>query len=406
MTRSTAALVLSCLCLLLAACAIGGGEITAAARDPSEATPGPEKKGNAVKVAILLPLSGQGQTAVVAKALKQAAEMALFELDNPSFQLVTKDDKGTPEGARAAAEEALKEGAEMLIGPLFAKSVQAIAPLARQANVPVLAFSNDRQVAGQGVYLLGFLPQQEVDRVVSYAAAQGKQRFAALVSDDAYGKLAETAFREAVTRAGGTIAALETYETQSNRMVEPAQRVVAAIRQAEEAQQPVEALFVPGGPETLPSLGPLLSYANLDTDKVKLLGTGGWDYPTIGREAPFVGGWYSSADPRGWRGFSERFAKTFGASPPRLASMAFDAATVAISLSGNPPGQRYTAANLTRANGFSGVDGPVRLLPNGLAERGLAILEVQKFGSRVVDTAATGFATSDQSAGGFRFNFN
>jgi hypothetical protein len=189
-------------------------------------------------------------------------------------------------------------------------------------------------------------------------------------------------------------------------MVEPVQRIVATMRQAEEAQQPIDALFVPGGIETLPNLGPLLSYANLDTDRVKLLGAGGWDYPSIGREAPFVGGWYCSADPRGWRAFAERFAKTFGTSPPRLASMAYDAAAIAISLANNSPAQRFTAANLTRPNGFSGVDGPVRLLPNGLAERGLAILEVQKFGSRVVDSVSSGFATSQQAAPGSPLNFN
>jgi len=384
--RCASALALLLLGALLAGCAIQGGStsLTAPNAGPGDGA-ADGQRGNSVKVALLLPLTATGHTAAVAKAMKQAGELALFELDNPSFQLIVKDDKSTPEGARAAAEEAIKEGAEVILGPLFAASVQAIAPIARQAGIPVIAFSNDRQVAGNGIYLLGFLPQQEVERVVAYSLAQGHRRFAALLPQDAYGKVVEAAFRNAVTAGDGVIAALETYPPATNAMVEPAERIATALRQAEEAQQPIDALFVPGGPESLPSLGPLLAYANLDTARVKLLGTGGWDYPNIGRESVFVGGWYASADPRGWRAFSERFAKTFGSSPPRLASMAYDAVSIAIRLSNQPVGSRFSASSLTGATGFSGVDGPLRLLDSGIAQRGLAVLEVQSIGANVID---------------------
>lgn len=391
--RYASALALLLLGALLAGCAIQGGGVSLTAPDPTGEGARDGRGGNSVKVALLLPLTATGHTEAVAKAMKQAGELALFELDNPAFQLIVKDDKSTPEGARAAAEEAIKEGAEVILGPLFAGSVQAVAPVARQAGIPVIAFSNDRQVAGNGVYLLGFLPQQEVDRVVSHSLAQGHRRFAALLPQDAYGKVVEAAFRNAVTTGGGIIAALETYPAGTNAMVEPAQRIATALRQAEEAQQPIDALFVPGGAETLPSLGPLLAYANLDTARVKLLGTGGWDYANIGRESVFLGGWYASPDPRGWREFSERFARTFGSSPPRLASMAYDAVSIAIRLSGQPAGARFTAASLARAAGFSGVDGPLRLLESGIAQRSLAVLEVQGIGAKVVDPP-NGFGNS------------
>ncbi|MCL4766196.1 MAG: penicillin-binding protein activator [Hyphomicrobiaceae bacterium] len=401
--RCASALALVVLGAVLAGCAIQGGASLTPPDPGAGEGPRSGSRGNAVKVALLLPLTATGHTAAVAKAMKQAGELALFEIDNPAFQLIVKDDKSTPEGARAAAEEAISEGAELILGPLFAGSVQAIAPLARQARVPVLAFSNDRQVAGDGVYLLGFLPQQEVGRVVTYAIAQGHRRFAALLPEDAYGKVVEPAFRNAVTQGGGVIAALETYPPASNGMVEPAERIVAAITQAEEAQHPIDVLFVPGGPEILPSLGPLLAYAGIDSQRIRLLGTGGWDYPNIGREDAFLGGWYASADPRGWRQFSERFAKTFGSSPPRLASMAYDAVSIAIKLSSQPAGARFTAANLTRPTGFSGIDGPLRLLESGIAERGLAVLQVQSIGAKVVD-APSGFGGSMLSSPASRVN--
>jgi branched-chain amino acid transport system substrate-binding protein len=352
---------------------------------PMAVTKGP------AKVALLLPVSGMGPTAVLAKGLKQAAELALFEYDRPTIELIVKDDKGTPEGAIAATEEALAEGAEIILGPLFAPSVKAVTPIAKRANVPVVAFSSDASVAGPGVYLMSFQVHQEVERVVAYAASQGRRKFAALVSDDAYGKLTEQAFRASVQRAGGTVAALQVYSAQAgNGMVQPAQRLVDALNLAVDVGQPVDAVFLPGGPDILAGLGPLMTSAGLDTTKIKLLGTGGWDNAGIGRDATFLGGWYPAPDPSGWRAFTERFTKTFGNPPPRIATLAHDAVGVAIALSTNAPGQRFTVATLTRPSGFNGADGTVRFLASGATERGLAVLEVQKFGVDVIDPAPGG----------------
>ena len=351
------------------------------------------------RIAMLLPLGGFDHSAMIAKSMKQAGELALFELDNPFVQLVVKDDKGTPEGAAAAAREAITEGAEIIVGPLFSKAVAGAAPVARAANVPIVGFSNDQLVAGNGVYLMSFMAAPEVERIVAFAARQGKRRFAALIPADGYGQLVEPVFRDAVQRAGGTVVALEKYPVQANAMVEPVKRVVAAINLAEMSGQPVDALFVPGGQESLPHLGPLLAYTGLDTKSVKLLGTGAWDYPNLSRDKVFAGGWYASPDPRGFQDFSARFTKTFGSPPPRVASLAYDAVTAAAGLSSNPPGQRFTAANLTRPAGFQSVDGTVRFSQAGLAERGLAVLEVQAFGANVVDPAPTAAPGPVVSAG-------
>ena len=278
------------------------------------------------------------------------------------------------------------------------QAVSGAAPAARAKGVPILAFSNDRQVAGDGVYLMSFLAEEEVDRIVAFAAAQGKRRFAALIPDNAYGNAVEPAFRRAVEQAGGRVAIVERYPAAANGMLAPAKRVVEAIKRGEEELAPVDALFLPGGQEALPQIGPVIAYSGLDTRKVKLLGTGAWDFPSIGRDDAFVGGWYPSPDPMAWRTFAERFAKTFGNTPPRIASVAYDAVGLAIGLSSNPPGARFTTANLTRPQGFSGVDGIVRLGQSGLSQRGLAVLEVQKFGAAVVDPAPSSFQPTTLSA--------
>jgi branched-chain amino acid transport system substrate-binding protein len=376
---------------------------TATATGPSAASSArlPAANERVAKVGLLLPLSAPGQTAIIAKAMKQAAEMALFDAGSNQFQLIVKDDLGTPEGAANAAEEALKEGAELIVGPLFAASVKSIAPVALRANVPVIAFSNDTQVAGRGVYLVSFIVTQDIDRIVAYAVSKGRRRFAALIADDAYGRLMGDAFQRAVTANSGTVKAMETYPaTQANAMLDPARKLVEAIKRADEDGETVDAVFVPGSPETLASLGPLLTYAGLDTSRFKLIGTGAWDHPNLSREAAFQGGWFAGPEPRGWQDFSERFGRTFGTSPPRIATLAYDAITVAVQLSSNPAGARYTPATLTRMTGFNGTDGPLRLRADGTADRGLAVLEVQKLGLNVLEPAPAGFGGAKISSAG------
>ena len=353
----------------------------------SNATTDSAKPGDGLKVALLLPTGSIDQTAVIAKAMKQAAEMALFDSQRSDVQLIVKDDKGTPEGAKAAAEEAIKDGAEVILGPLLSRAVPGAAAAAASANVPILAFSNDRTVAGRGVYLLGFSPEQDAERVAEYAARLGKTRFAALVPDDAYGKVIGDAFKAAVTKAGGSILAYETYPAGANAMIGPSRRIVEAAKTAVGNGAPIDALFLPGGQDVLTQLGPLLTYSGFDGGKIKLLGSGAWEFATISTNEAFVGGWYPGPDPHGWRDFQGRYAKTFGHPPPRVATIAYDAMNLAISLSAEPKGQRFTAANLTRASGFASVDGTLRLTATGYADRGLAILEVQKVGSTIIDPA-------------------
>lgn len=374
---------------MLAACS-ANGPADMAGQGPLQAQPVavPDKK-PAVQVALIVPMTAAGHSGLIGKSLKQAAELALFERDNPSLQLVVKDDKGTPEGARAAAEDAIKGGATLILGPLFARSVTAVAPVARQAGVAVIAFSNDRQVAGNGVYLLSFQPAPDVTRVVGYAAGQGMRRFAALIPEDAFGKIVEVSFKDAVSRANGTIVALATYPASANGVLAPLRRISEAIRHAEQDGTPIDALFVPGAQENLEMVGRLLPQADIDTQKVKLIGTGGMDYPNAGRDARLVGAWYAGPDPRGWSDFSQKYVKTYGQAPPRIASLAFDAVGLATALSSAADGQRFSAAALTRASGFSGADGSFRLLPDGTTDRALAILEVQKFGAGVIDAPAS-----------------
>src|SRR5258707_8482775 len=215
---------------------------------PSTPAPAPAQPETAVgaghvKVALILPLSGSGNAAVAAQSMRNAAEMALAEFKNPDVQLLVKDDAGTVPGAQQAAQQALDEGAEIILGPLFALTVGPVGQLARSRNLPVIAFSTDANVATRGVYLLSFLPESDVERIIGYAATQGRRSFAALIPDNAYGSVAEGAFKQAVARRDGRAVALERYPADKAKMQAPGKTVAQAALGASRA----DAIFIPDG---------------------------------------------------------------------------------------------------------------------------------------------------------------
>ncbi|WP_127075251.1 penicillin-binding protein activator [Rhodomicrobium lacus] len=376
-------------CLGLTACSVGGtGSGSLATSTPPRGAPA----GGTVKVALLLPLTGNVNAQQVAKAMKQAGELALFDFDKPNVQLIPKDTRGTPDGARRAADEAIRDGAELIIGPLFANEVTAVAPVAQAARVPVLAFSSDRNVAGNGVYLLSFVAGSDVPRMVSYAAANGKKRFAALFPQNDYGRIVEQAFNRAVQANGGQVVLTKSFPPEANGMLASVKELAPLAKKGAAPQ--VDAIFVPAGGDTLPSLAPLFPYYEMDTQAVKMIGLSGWDYVGVGKEAALQGGWFPAPDPKGWEDFTRRYSETYGEMPPRLASLSYDAVSLAISLSNNPPERRFASSELMRASGFNGVDGLFRLRADGTAERGFAIMEVRSTGNQTIDPAPASFGTA------------
>jgi ABC-type branched-subunit amino acid transport system substrate-binding protein len=387
---------------MLAGCSVSGGGLGSTAalppKDPGEPV---AKGGGAVaseaaepaKAALLLPLGSSIQLSLVAKGLQQAAELALFERNITALQLAVRDDKGTPEGAAAAATQAIADGAEIILGPLLGTSVAAVAPIARKAGVPVIAFSNDVAIGGHGVHLLSFFPAAEASRVASYAVARGRQHIAALIPDDALGRDMEPAFRAAVEQGGARVALIEHYPADLSGMMEPSKRIMDAIRSSADSDQPVDALFIPSSGDNVAKLAAMIRHHALDTERIKLIISSGWDNPAALREPKLAGAWLAGPDARGWNELSARFAKAYNAMPPRLASLAYDAVTVASAFATQAKGQRYTPANLTREAGFAGIDGLFRLTARGPIERGLAVLEIQPQGLVVID-AAQGFAPS------------
>ncbi len=342
--------------------------------------------GDQMRIALLLPLSAEGRSGEIAKQMKQAGELALFEADNPKIVLIAKDTKGTPEGARAAADAAIQEGAEIVLGPLFATSVRAAGPAVRQAGIPMIAFSSDQSVAGNGVYLLSFLAGHDVSSIVSYAVSQGKRRFAAYLPQDQYGQIAEVSFRRALSAHGAELVAMATYPRDSNGLVKAAKPLAKQMQ-----VNGADALFMPAGQKYLPQLAALLPYHEIDTSKVQILGSSRWDFATVGSQKPLRGGWFPAADPALWNRYKQRYTQTYGTIPTRITTLPYDAVSLSVTFANLPKGRRFTSANLTQKGGFAGIDGLFRFTGNGLSERRFAILEVQKFSNKIIKPAPSKF---------------
>ena len=396
-------------------------------RPPAAAGPQP------IKVGLLLPLTGPAAEA--GKAMLSAAQLALFDAGDARLTLLPRDTAGTPAGAIQAMNDVLSEGAEVVLGPVFADAVAAVAPRARDRGINVIAFSNDRTVAGEGVYLMGLLPEAQVSRVVGYADRQGLRRFAVLAPDSPYGNRVIEAMQEAALRTGAEITQVVIYPAEAGpgdeallasvrRLADYEARRAAledqrkaleerddelsrrALRRLESldayGELDYDAVLLADGGTRLTAVAPLLPFYDIDTSKIRLLGTALWDDPGIAAEPALQGAWFAAPPPTGRTAFQDRFRKVYGNKPPRIASLAYDAVALTAILSAERPADLSFAATetpidifaeeaLTNLSGFVGYDGIFRFEVEGVAERGLSVLEVRQRDFREIDPAPTSF---------------
>lgn len=398
-TGRVARALLATLILAASACTQNVPPQTSPTR-PSTFTPPPRPvatDAGPVKVALLLPLSGKHQE--LGTAMLDAAQMALFEIADNRLTLLPRDDAGTPQGAAAAAQEAIRMGAQLILGPLLGANVGAVQSVARPVGVPVLTFSTDWRLAAPEVFVLGFTPAEQVDRVVQFAGARGLSRLAILAPRDVYGDQVVAALTAAARSGNLQVVREERYQGSDAELKAAANRLSAAwsggavgAGATTGSGAAFDVLMIAEGARLRPAVEALPDGMAGPT-RIRLIGTGLWDLPDLGRQVPqLAGAWYAAPEPRARMDFEARFAATYGRQPPRLASLAYDAtALAAVVARATPPGQPVDRALLTNPDGYSGVDGIFRLLPNGTVQRGLAVLEISAGGPRVIDPAPLAF---------------
>ncbi|PZP55345.1 MAG: penicillin-binding protein activator [Micavibrio aeruginosavorus] len=336
---------------------------------PQAALPKTPVPAGKTKVALLVPMSGRGSDA--GQAMLNAAQLAMFDLGADAFELIPGD---TGMSATAAAHEAVTNGASMILGPLFAEDARVVSPIAQQAGLNVLSFSTDRTVANSNTFILGFLPQSQVNRVLEYAGSKALNRVALIAPNDAYGNAVASTFDLALSQRGlinGGVLRYSGTQPTSEQLQQfvSANSFNAVLIAANISQSSVIAQGIP--------------------PTIQKLGTGLWDqidgtaYPSLS------GAWYAAASPASRKKFELRYRDTYGSMPPRLASLAYDAAALAVVLS--KQGQGFGRNALANPNGFSAIDGIFRLLPDGLNERGLAVLQIGSGQARIIQEAPKTF---------------
>jgi ABC-type branched-subunit amino acid transport system substrate-binding protein len=325
-------------------------------------------------VALIIPLTGVDGG--IGTSIANAANLALLDSGDRSIRLLTYDSSG---GAARAAEQAIAAGAELILGPLLAEDVRAVSPVARSANVPVVAFSNDTSVAGNGTYILGFTPGQAIDRVVRFSRGKGAARFGAMVPTGLYGQRAAQAMLGSVRSSGGQSAGLETF----NRSAAAARSAAVRLN----GRGNMDAVLVADGGRMAAVAATALKPG------VRLLGTELWAGDrTLGVTPRLRGALYAAAPDARFTQLVGRYKARYGKTPYRLGSLGYDAMLLTVRTARSwPVGRPFPARNLIDRDGFAGVDGIFRFGRDGTAERMLEVRQVTAGGTVVVSPAATAF---------------
>lgn len=397
-----------------------------------------------VRVGLLVPLTGSSEK--LGEVLRNAAMMSLFDISSQRLILQFYDTQGTAEGARKAAEQAISQGVELIIGPVFSKSVRAIRPATHSADVGVITFSSDPSNLGDGIYTISTLTSQQVEHIVRFACDKGYKRLAVISQNNATGDIISMAAKGAVDACGGMITKAAFYDPlgadlqsavqqimprtmedleeereeeikrlekskeqvaegkpvlmkneetgqmeEVNMSLEQLQATIDVLKEQELVRDPFEfdAVLISEEGSRLRSLGALFSYYEVPPE-IRILGTSQWADSRPARESALIGGWFSHLPSEGFTAFSKRYKAIYGEKPPRIASQAYDAVALAAILAETGS---FSYENLTTVSGFKGVDGLFRLLPNGLSERGLQVLGVEKKGFVTLSPALEVFET-------------
>lgn len=337
-----------------------------------------------VRVALLLPLTGDPGLSAVGISMANASQLAMAFIESSdtiadNITVLLKDTGPTAAGAARAASQAVEEGASIILGPLKADQVTAAGSVAKAAGLSVIGFSNNSGAASAGVFLLNVLPESEVRRSLGYAKGLGKKAYAGIFPTTDFGRIQEGAFRQATADLGLNARAVYTFSSEAE-----ARAVMQQLAPALQAGQ-IDALFMPDR-ATAPSFGVLLEEAGVPMGKVQLIGSADWNGDAAIASTPYlVGAVYPAVDDTGYRALAPEYTARFGGTPHPLATIAYTATILANASTLSMSTPKYDRTQLTLPGGFNGRDGVFRFLPDGRSEYALVIRSVTLGGSSVVD---------------------
>ncbi len=323
---------------------------------------------NRHRVALLAPLTGPN--GAVGQSIANAANLALLDTGGKRVRITFYD---TATGAAGAASRAVAEGNKLILGPLLAEDVRLVAPVAQRARVPLISFSNDSGVAGNGTFVMGYTPAQSIDRVVRFARGRGMSNFAGLMPTGVYGQRASSAFLRSVESAGGRVVSLQSFDRSRAG-------VAAAIAKL---TGPYDAILIADGAR---NAAQAVTLVRKDSPSSRVLGTELWNTENaITSYAPLHGAWYASVSDNLYRQLVNKYRVRYGAAPYRIASMGYDAVLLVSRIAQDwRVGTDFPTARLTDDGGFTGIDGPFRFRRDGVVERALEVSQVGPNGTTQV----------------------
>lgn len=368
--------------LFLAACQTivprGTGPQTTGPAEPAPVEPGLPTDVQRHRIALLAPTSGSN--AGVGQSIANATTLALLDTAAQNVRITTYD---TGKGSAAAVNRAIADGSKLILGPLTADEVKVVAGPARAAGVPVISFSNDSGVAGDGVFIMGYSPVQSVERVISFARSKGMEKFAAIVPAGVYGERTGNALLQTVRDQGGTVVAMQNYDRARGSLTN-------AIRKLGEASE-YDAVLIADGGRIAIQAAPLIRQ-NGGTN-ARILGTELWNTETaLASSAALRGAWFASVSDAYYRQLASKYRTRFGSAPYRLSALGYDAVLLTVKIAQDwTPGRSFPVARLLDKGGFAGIDGAFRFNRNGIAERALEVQQVGDGKFTVIDAAPSGF---------------
>jgi ABC-type branched-subunit amino acid transport system substrate-binding protein len=342
-----------------------------------------------VQIALLTPAgSGQASDELLARSLENAARMAISDLGDTRVDLRVYATAGQPAQAAAMASKAVAEGAQIILGPVFAQEANA-AGLAVAANgVNVLAFSNNTDIAGNNVFVLGPTFDNTAARLADYAVRQGKSNIMIVHDKNTAGELGRAAIQRGVAFAGGTVVATGSYEFSQNGVVSAAPVIAANARSAG-----AQAIFMTADTAgALPLISQLLADNGMGPSVTQYVGLTRWDIPAATLALPGVqGGWFAMPDPALYAQYQARYQATFNEAPHPISGLAYDGVAAIGALLRSAGSGPISKESLTQGAGFVGVNGIFRLRADGTNERGLSIAQIQNGKAVVIEAAPRSF---------------
>lgn len=331
------------------------------------------------RVALLVPMTGTN--AGVGQSIANAANLAVLDTGGRRVRITTYD---TATGAAAAAQRAIADGNKVILGPLLAEDVRLVAPHALRARVPLISFSNDVSVAGEGTFIMGYSPAQSIDRVVDYARSRGLSKFAGLIPAGLYGQRASTAMIRSVENAGGQVVTMQTFDRSRQSLS------AAVTRMAKDS--PYEAVLIADSGRIAVQAVPLIRKNGGQTARV--LGTELWNTePSLAQTPAMHGAWFASVSDGLFRQLAQKYRARYNAAPYRIASLGYDAVLLVTRIAQDwRPGTNFPVKALLDEGGFSGIDGAFRFGEDGVAERALEVQQIGAGGFTTVSPAPARFA--------------